>query len=214
MVQTHVYQARRHSQGLTAPAGYRTVWEDDRLNLHRAERGLKPAVITGMVEVPQGYVLASRDDDRLNTQRALRTEAGNAQSDLIWTRTVPRTLVALPLDRPVINLSTNTARSQAETQEGLVLRLSTRSAPGAAPTFAARTSRRYVRAATYADPAAARAAAQGLAASGLPVRLGSVTRKGQVYKVVLAGPFRAEAAAEAALTKVRAAGYSGARLSK
>jgi len=127
---------------------------------------------------------------------------------------VPRELVVRPLDRSVVTLSSKAARSQAETQENTVLRLSTRSAPGAEQVIAASTSRRYVRAATFADPAAARIAAQGLAASGLPVRLGSLTRKGKVYKVVLSGPFNTDSAANAALTQVRAAGYSGARLSK
>ncbi|NRB17206.1 MAG: SPOR domain-containing protein [Rhodobacteraceae bacterium] len=205
VVPTHVYQARRHSQAVTPPSGYRAVWQDDRLNQQRAERGLKPAIISGMVQVPAGYVLASREDDRLNSQRATRTAEGDAQSDLIWTRTVPRKLVALPLDRPVVSLPTSAAVSQAEAAEGLVLHLSTRSAP---------VSRRYVRAATFSDPAAARAAAQGLAARGLSVRLGSVTRKGQLYKVVLAGPYTDKVAAETALINVRAAGYSGARLSK
>jgi len=205
VVPTHVYQARRQSQTLTPPSGYRSVWQDDRLNLHRVERGLKPAIISGMVQVPPGYVLVNRDDDRLNTQRASRTAEGDAQSDLVWTRTVPRELVALPLDRPVITLPTSAAVSQAEDSGDQVLHLSTRSAPA---------SPRYVRAATFSDPAAARAAARGLAASGLSVRLGSVTRKGQAYKVVLAGPFSDNAAAEAALTSIRAAGYSGARLSK
>lgn len=214
VVQTHVYQARRHSQGLDAPAGYRSVWEDDRLNLHRAERGLKPAVIGGVVEVPRGYVLVNRDDDRLNGHRAMRTEVGDAQSDLIWTRTVPRKLVTLPLDRPVVNLSANAARSPVEEQGDLVMRLSTRSAPDATTILTAPVPNRYVRAATYADPATARQAAQALAASGLPVQLGNVTRKGQVFKVVLAGPFRVDATAQAALKQVRAAGYSGARLSK
>ncbi|AZV77732.1 SPOR domain-containing protein [Parasedimentitalea marina] len=203
VVPTHVYQARRHSQALVVPSGYRSVWDDDRLNLHRAERGLKPAIISATVQVPEGYVLANREDDRLNTQRAMRTAEGDAQTDLIWTRTVPRRLVALPLDRPVI---TQSAIDQAGASDNApVLRLSTRSAP---------TPNRYVRAATFSDSAAASAAARQLAASGLSVRLGSVTRKGQTYKVVLAGPFNDTATANAALATVRAAGYSGARLSK
>ena len=214
VVPTHVYQDRRHSQGLTAPAGYRTVWSDGRLNLRRAERTLKPAVVTGRIEVPTGYVLATRDDDRLNTQRATRSVEGDAQTDMIWTRTVPRKLVPLPVDRPVITLPASAAQSQAEADEGIVLRLSTRSAPEAAQPSVKTPSRRYIRAATYADPAAAQDAAQGLADKGLPVRLGNVTRKGQVYKVVLAGPFSADAAVEAALARGRAAGHTGARVSK
>ncbi|TLP60331.1 SPOR domain-containing protein [Parasedimentitalea maritima] len=214
IVPTHVYQDRRHSQNLDAPEGFRTVWTDDRLNLRRAERGLKPAVVSGTVEVPQGYVLAGRDDDRLNTQRGLRTAAGDVQTDMIWTRTVPRTLVALPLDRPVITLPASTARSRAEAEEDLVLRLSTRSAPETEVATPSEMPKRYVRAATFADPAVARETAQSLAAEGLPVRLGSVTRRGQAYRVVLAGPFQGEAAANRALVQVRASGYSGARISR
>ena len=59
-----------------------------------------------------------------------------------------------------------------------------------------------------------KAAARKLAAAGLSVRLGTVSRKGQPYKVVLAGPYQDKAQAAAALAEVRQAGFSGARLSK
>jgi hypothetical protein len=112
-------------------------------------------------------------------------------------------------------LSGRHARSAAEAREPLALRLSTRSDPEAGAAASEATPRRYVRAATFADPAAARSAARDLARStGLPVRLGTLTRKGKTYKVVLAGPFTATGAGDEALNAVRGAGYPKARLSK
>lgn len=208
----HVYQQRRLSRHLEVPEGYRRVWEDDRLNGQRTVRTLKPAVITqNGAYAPDGYTYVEREDDRYNRQRGLRTPDGDQQMAMVWTNTVPRRLVELPLDRPVVTASKAAARSPAETTNG-VMRLSTRSAPDA-PAPAELPRRRYVRAATFADPALANSEAQKLAALGLPVRLGNLERSGQAYKVVLAGPFDGSEAA-AALAKVRGAGYGGARLSK
>lgn len=207
----HVYQQRRLSRHLEVPEGYRRVWEDDRLNAYRTVRTLKPAVIIqNGADAPQGFDYVEREDDRYNPQRGLRTSEGDQQMAMIWTNTVPRRLVELPLDRPVVKASDAAARSPAEADDG-VMRLSTRSAPEATEPQADR--RRYVRAATFANAEQAQAEARKLAALGLPVRLGHLTRSGTVYKVVLAGPFTGSAA-EDALAKVRGAGYGGARLSK
>ncbi len=211
----HVYQQRRLSTGLTVPQGYRPVWEDDRLNPRRAERTLTAATPNGQTAVPPGYVRVERDDDRMNTMRGVRSAAGDAQMAEVWTDGLPRKLVRKPLDRQTVTLSGRHARSAAEAREPLALRLSTRSDPEAGAAASEATPRRYVRAATFADPAAARAAARDLARStGLPVRLGTLTRKGKTYKVVLAGPFTATGAGDEALNAVRGAGYPKARLSK
>jgi cell division protein FtsN len=207
-----VYQQRRLSRHLEVPEGYRRVWEDDRLNGRRTMRTLKPAVITSSVSAPQGYVYVERDDDRYNPQRGLRTAGGDQQMAAVWTDTVPRKLVELPLDRQIVKSSYAAARSPAEADQS-VMRLSTRSAPDAGA-VQEMPRKRYVRAATYADAADAAAAAKKLSALGLPVRLGNLTRGGTLYKVVLAGPFTVSGNAEQALTRVRRAGYGGARLSK
>ncbi|MBY6138715.1 SPOR domain-containing protein [Leisingera daeponensis] len=213
IVQTHVYQDRRLSNSFTVPDGYRPVWTDGRLNPQRAERTVRPAVVTSFSQAPAGYQVVERDDGRMNPMRGVRTPEGDAQMARIWTDGVPRDLVQLPLDRPAVRLPRNARVSPAEAQpKGL--RLSTRSAPGAAGPDQLATAARYVRAATYADPAEAKAAARRLASSGLTVRLGTVSRNGQPYKVVLAGPYREHAQAAAALSKVQHAGFSGARLSK
>ncbi|WP_323780019.1 SPOR domain-containing protein [Leisingera sp.] len=212
VVQTHIYQDRRLSNSFTVPQGYRPVWSDGRLNPQRGVRTVRPAVVTGFAQVPAGYLAVEREDGRLNRMRGVRTPEGDAQMARIWTDGVPRKLVQLPLDRPALTLPRKARRSPAEAQPS-GLRLSTRSAPQAAAPQQTEW-RRYVRAATFSDAGQAKAAARRLAASGLPVRLGTVSRKGQPYKVVLAGPFRHQAKAAAALAKVQKAGFSGAKLSK
>ncbi len=213
---THVYQERRYTTDIEIPEGYRAVWDDDRLNPHRAERTAAPAAIRHQSIVPPGYVLVERDDDRMNAMRGRGTPEGDAQMAEIWTDTVPRKLVRRPVDRQTVRLSGAAAQNPAADARGpLVMRLSTRSGPTTSGPEADPSPRRYVRAATFADAEAARAAAQVLARrTGLPVRLGTVTRKGQSYKVVLAGPFAQAGAGEAALVAVRGAGYPKARLSK
>ena len=213
----HVYQQQRHSQDLTTPAGYKPVWTDDRLNPRRAERDLRPAILTNQTEVPAGYVLVERGDDRMNPMRGVRTERGDAQMAEIWSNDAPRRLRDLPLDRQIVT-ARNTRQDQFQgtaQANGLALRLSSRSAPGATlETPAAPTRSRYIRAATFADQAEAQRAARALAATGVPVRLGSVSRNGVPYKVVLAGPFGTQDAAVQALGKVQTAGYRGARISR
>lgn len=214
VVPTHVYQARRASSDISVPEGYRPVWGDDRLNPHRAERTVAPSVIRHSSTVPPGYIRVEREDDRMNTMRARGTPEGDARMAEIWTNTVPRTLIRKPVDRQTVRLGGAEAVSAAEAREPLLLRLSTRSDPKA-ESAGNGAPRRYVRAATFEDAEAARVAAQALAQrTGLPVRLGTVTRKGQSYKVVLAGPFSGDDSGKAALTAVKAAGYPKARLSK
>lgn len=209
----HVYQERRLSEGLEVPEGYRPAWQDDRLNWHRTERTARPAVLIANPSAPSGYVRVDRKDGRLNPMRGRGSATGEAQMAQVWQDTLPRRPVRPALDRDTVRLSESSAVSNAEAEVPLTLFLSSKSTPGAdAPVVAAR--KRYVRAAGFADPAEAHRAAQALATTGLPVRLGTSTRGSKVTKVVLAGPFTDPARAEAALQQVRAAGYSRAALTK
>lgn len=213
VVQAHIYEQRRLSNSFNVPEGYRPVWKDGRLNPQRAERTLRPAQVVAHSQVPQGYEHVTRDDDRMNPQRGLRSETGDAQMAQVWTNTVPRRLVTLPADQPRYRQPRQIARSPAEAKHA-PLRLSTRSAPAGEHQKLTVTQRHYVRAATYSDPAQARAAAQKLAAAGLPARVGRVSRKGTTHMVVLAGPYPQATQARAALARVQGAGFAGAKLSR
>ena len=220
VVARHVYDKRRNTTNVVVPQGYRSVWKDDRLNPHRAERTLAPAQVQGVVTVPRGYKLVDWEDNRLNLRRGVRTAAGEAQSDQIWNQTVPRTPVALRVNGVIVTVPKGSARAQDEESRAKYspfARLSTRSAPAPvvarAATAPAPAGQKpsYVRVATYSGDAQARSAAQSLARSGLPVRLGTLKPSGR--RVVLAGPYSTRAQANAALNRLRGAGYSGAKLS-
>ena len=86
----------------------------------------------------------------------------------------------------------------------VVATVSTRPAPVAA------AGHRYVQVGTYGEPGNARAAVGRLAAMGLPVGQGQVTRDGRVLQIVAAGPFADAAALRQAFGAVRAAGYGDA----
>lgn len=215
VVPAHVYHQRRLSQGLTPPPGYRVAWDDGRLNIRRAERDLHPRVATNTAEIPAGYVRVERGDNRMNPLRGQGLQSGEVQMATVWQAGVPRRLVSDNTSGQRVRLrNSRHDRFEGDAPGSLALRLSSRSQPGAEPPQPQVSSARYIRAATFADPDQARRAAQSLAAKGLPVRLGSVSRQGQPYKVVLAGPFPDLSSAQSALVKVRAAGHSRARMSK
>lgn len=196
----HVYENRQNTTNVSVPKGYRPVWTDDRLNPRRAERTARAAQVSAGVVVPRGYQKVRWDDDRLNPNRG-GTARGDAQTDLIWTREIPRRLVPASTLR-VAALPEGAAPVQDP--QTRVTRLSTRSAPEAAKI--------YVRAADFDDKRAARRASDTLAGSGVPVRLGILQRSGR--HVVLAGPYASDRQARAALAQLRAAGYRRARLLK
>lgn len=214
VVPRHVYDNRQNTQNVTVPQGYTTVWKDGRLNPYRAERTLAPYQPRQGVSMPKGYRLAW-SDDRLNTQRG-GSAAGDSQTGQIWSETVPRKLNKVPTDRRVVQnpnpqnpgLPRARAPTRSETKQATA---ATQQPARVQPSG----KRRYIRVATYNTDAEARASAQSLVRkTGLTVRLGTLTRKGKTYRVVMAGPYTTDAGASSAMSKVRGAGYSGARLSK
>ena len=131
----HVYDQRQNTLIHFVPSGYRSVWDDGRLNPNRAEMTLAPNVVRSQARAPRGFVPAW-NDGRLNPNRGRVTSYGESQTDQIWTRTIPRTLRPVPTDAPVVD---TTAPWQQKTSpfwttgsqsgSGQVTRLSTRSGP-------------------------------------------------------------------------------------
>ena len=181
------------------------------------------------VRVPDGYKPVWTDG-RLNTQRAHQTFAGKAGMDLIWTKTLPRRLIVTEtgsdvsrqypgLIYPYTSYEQQRAAMTAPSSAGAVI--STRSRQPAAEPVArpAKPEMRdnaegssYVQAGVFSSRAQAERAARRLAGAGLPARLGSMTRGGTKYSLVLSGPYADGGAARAALSRVQGAGFGNARL--
>ncbi|MBV1927322.1 MAG: SPOR domain-containing protein, partial [Rhodobacteraceae bacterium] len=213
IVPRHVYEKRQNTTNAQIAVANQNVGADSRLTPSQAKPTTAPAVVRQVVLAPIPGYKTVWEDDRLNPARATGTAAGEAQTNRIWTQTVPRKLIVPPLpdSKQVLVLSSRDS-------EPVVSRSSSRSAPQAKPSQIADKSKdvrpKYVRVATYDTDAGARTTAQRLAQTGLPMRLGTVTRKGKAYRVVLAGPFASADQANTALSKVRDAGFSKARISK
>ncbi|WP_372886217.1 SPOR domain-containing protein [Shimia sp.] len=141
--------------------------------------------------VPEGYRRVF-DDGRLNPHRAEQTFAGKAAMDAIWGEKLPRKL------------------KPATAAPGALSVVSTRSAP--AEKALRIGGQNYVQVQTYRDPAAAQAAAQSLRAGGMPVRIGKYSRDGQVYRMVLVGPYDGAGRAAAVAEQLRRGGYGDAFL--
>lgn len=151
--------------------------------------------------VPKGYRLAW-SDDRLNPNRARGTAAGQVAQNQIWTQDVPSELVA------------DVAKAKAKKRKaGGQVTVSSKNAPTEAvqaPRAAA--SGVWVQVGTFGVPENASGAAQRLAALGLPVAKGKLTKGGKALQIVLAGPFGSGADAQAALRMARQAGFGDAFL--
>jgi len=183
---------------------------------------------------PQGYRNAWQDD-RLNPRRAHQTLGGKAQSDLVWTQTVPRRLIVRSTGRDVTRAYpglqypyTSAAQQNAAWSQGTrvvstqgttqrvqkrkVARqqavVSTRSTAPRKPAQVA--GKRYVQVGTFGVASNAQKTAQRLQRMGLPVRIGKFSRGGKQMRIVLAGPFGSSARGNGALQAVRSAGFRDA----
>ena len=185
--------------------------------------------------IPQGYRQAW-EDDRLNSRRTHQTLGGKAQTDLIWTQTVPRRLIVRSTGRDVTRSfpglrypytsaaqqnaawSTNTqvVSSKGQTQRRVAQRqvvrkqahVSTRTSAPRKPTAVA--GKRYVQVGTFGVASNAANTANRIQRMGLPVRIGKFNRGGKEMRIVLAGPFATPAHTGGALQAVRNAGFRDA----
>ncbi|WP_422047769.1 SPOR domain-containing protein [Shimia sp.] len=158
--------------------------------------------------VPEGYRRAF-EDGRLDTERAVMTFAGHAQTNLIWTETVPRRLIQVKLDSDTSEQTTTRVKTGERVQTNTV---STRSEAPQKSLRLAGTP--YVQVAQATDAAQAQALARDVRRLGVPVRIGRYERNGATQRIVLAGPFATQAEAASALAKAKSAGFGSAFLRK
>lgn len=167
------------------------------------------------------------DDGRLNPYRAIGTPTGDAQMAQVWTDTVPRRLVQVPITQgaEVLTRRQRAALALRERQTDAAAPAATspqtaavtraRNPLATAPVAPSNEVRvgaghRHVLAGTFAGQGDATAAYSRLSAAGLPARIGQVQRQGQTLFVVMAGPYGDPQSLGRALVQTRGAGFSGA----
>ena len=236
--QVYVPRSYATTGGTYSPTQPRRYGQATRIAPHHVYAKQQAANV-GTLRIPDGYKRVWMDD-RLNPRRAQQTFQGKDQMDLIWTRTVPRKLIVRRTGRVVTQdypelvypYTSYEQMYQAQAQApsrgyGMKTFVSSRGvAPEASTarkaqspvksTTAAtqRASHSYVQAGVYATRAQAASAAQRLARTGVTTRLGTLTKGGKSYSLVLAGPFRTQSQLDSALATARAAGFGNARLRK
>lgn len=152
-----------------------------------------PKVAPVSVRVPKGYS-AAWSDDRLNPKRGRGTAQGAAQMAQVWTNEVPRKLV------------TATTKKRART-----VRVSSKSV---VPARQIAASHRYVQVGVFGQPQNVKNSVIKLRRLKLPVRMGTLTRRGKTFKIVLAGPFASQRELDYALDATRQAGFTDSILRK
>lgn len=206
-----VYASQQNSlAGVSVPAGMQPVWEDDRLNPYRAHQtfeGREQMLVMWTNTVPQRLIDRRTGTDVIHQFPGLQPpytsfEAQRAAGVTVATqgRYVPAPMTSRQLAQ----------QSNGPAQSAPRATVSTRSAPATAP----KASHRYAQAGLFADPAEAQAAAQRIAAAGLPARRGTVKRGGRDLTLVLAGPFATQSQLSAGADRLRALGFAKVTLRK
>lgn len=220
VVPRHVYaQQRVARQGIYVPKGYEPVWEDDRLNPYRAQQyfqGKRQMELIWTKTVPRRLVVR---------------QTGRVVTDAYPGLQYPYTSYAQMEAAGVQVVSTRNARSKSRSapvvssRGGIRPKAGGSASLGVSAVVPARVSTKqasvqssepiaksYVQAGVFASRDAAKEAARQVVLSGEQARLGTLTKGGQSYAIVLAGPYTDQARLSTALTRIRNAGFGNAKV--
>lgn len=191
-----------------------------------------PTFNPAAASIPEGYRPAW-EDGRINPMRGVQTYAGQAETRLYWTDTVPRRLVGSPEPRGLLSwfsgqnpeLETAAASSRSVAPRTRAVRTPEVAAPAptavaapapapaareAAPAIRVASDHRHVLIGTFATQAEAARAHARVGAAGLPARLGRIDRASGAVFVVTAGPYANPNDLVSGLRAAHRAGFTGA----
>lgn len=196
----HLYKTpAERGTDLGVPAGYKPIWEDDRLN---PARGI--GTLGGMSKMD---LIWTRTLPRRLINRATGEQVDPGRFNLIYPFTdhgMQREYLAAK-SKYQVQVGSKTGKVRLVPRANARPVVSTRSAPARRVAPPAPKGARFVQVGSFSNPANAQRTAQRLANAGLPVRMST----GRL-KTVLAGPFSSQAQVSAALGKVRRAGFRDA----
>ena len=208
----HVVVNRVNTRNVTIPRGYRRVWDDDRLNPHRAEQNLdgrNDMLLVWTQTVPRRLI-----DQRSGRDVTAKVPLVYPYVDLARQRQSLGEVTIVQKDGQRMKRIIRNQRPVAVVRPPVLSSRSAPKAPLAKPLArvapkAADTGARYIQIGLFTTPAKAKAAAQRIAQMGMPARIGKKRQGGKLYSMVQAGPFAGQAAAQVAQKKVVSAGYDG-----
>ena len=208
---------------IAPPEGYKSVWEDDRLNPNRG------------VQTAEGYYQSSLVWTNTVPRRLIDKRTRRDITDLFpflkWPELPTRTMaeqvayrghVADSARGRVVHVTGTPVRPTRLSTKNVpatqpATRLSTKAVPPtrdvAAPSpkaVAVTPGHRYVQVGTFTNPSNAQNSAARLQRMGLPVRIGTYQKAGKSYKIVLAGPFNSLGKLAGGLVAARRAGFTDA----
>ncbi|PIE13172.1 MAG: hypothetical protein CSA70_06230 [Rhodobacterales bacterium] len=220
VVPGHVYTTQQETKKAPAkpPRGYRTAWNDDRLNDRRAHQTLDGMRKTDLVW--------TRTVPRKLYERHTGRVVNHLHPKLVYpyTSMEQQRAATLSAKGKVAGRPTKSVKKAVKTRQTQQVKKVVRKTTGSTatkPRVSTRTTSkatgkaasRYVQVGTFGVPANARNSAARLKAAGLPVRTSTFTRKGKQYQIVLAGPFK-DTDLGSALNRARKAGFRDAFVRK
>lgn len=208
----HVTTIRRGE----APAAGKNVyynknsWEGSSLSLPPETRIVPDHVYknrdTQVAHVPAGFRPAWTDD-RLNPYRAYQTVQGYADTQQVWTNTVPRKLV---VQAPRHKVKAPVIVGRAPAPLPLTTYVSSKGHAPVASKHASAKVGRWIEIGAFSTAHKAQSAVSRLQAAGLTVRMAEHQKNGATMSLLRVGPYASQEALQMALSRVQGTGYTQA----